>query len=71
MVFTQLKSVSDDLNKYDYLAKENSFIQVTEWENGEGYNITIDDNTFGLTRGEISAINHLTGALEYENFSCS
>lgn len=30
------KSISADLNRFDYLAKENNFIEVTEWHNGEG-----------------------------------
>ena len=31
-----LKSVSDDLNKYSYVAKEGDYITVTEWANEEG-----------------------------------
>lgn len=30
------KSVNDNLRKYDYLAKKDDFIEVTEWTNGEG-----------------------------------
>lgn len=38
------RSVSDELNKYDYLAKANEFIEITEWVNGEGIDtkLTID-----------------------------
>lgn len=35
------KSVNDNLCKYDHLAKEDDFIEVTEWTNGEGWDITI------------------------------
>lgn len=31
-----LKSVSDDLNKYSYAAKEGDYIIVTEWAGGDG-----------------------------------
>ena len=34
------KSVSDDLSIYDYLAKKDDYIEVTEWTNGEGYDIS-------------------------------
>lgn len=29
------KSVSDDLRKYDHLAKDSDFIEITEWHNGD------------------------------------
>lgn len=58
------KSVYEDLNKFDYLAKEHSFIEVTEWSNGEGWDINIDDKIFQLTTGELKAINYLTTHLE-------
>lgn len=67
------KSVSDDLNKYDYLRNtdENAFIEVTEWSNGEGYDITIetknDSKLISLTNGELEAINYLTKTLDYNN----
>ena len=63
---TQRKSISDNLRKYDYLAKENSFIEVTEWGNGEGYDITIDDKVISLTIGQLDAIQYLTLTLQYQ-----
>jgi hypothetical protein len=63
---TQRKSISDDLHKYDYLAKEHSFIEVTEWANGEGWDITIDDKVMSLTYGQLDAIKYLTLALQYQ-----
>ena len=62
------KSVSDDLKKYDYLSKEDDFIEVTEWSNGEGISITINMNTFELTFGQLDAINYLSQVLRYESF---
>lgn len=60
------KSINDNLRKYDYLAKENSFIEVTEWGNGEGYDITIDDKVISLTIGQLDAIQYLTLTLQYQ-----
>ena len=61
------KSVFADLNVFDYTAKENDFIQVTEWTNGEGWDISINDNTiFSLTQGQLEAINYLSKKLDYE-----
>ena len=60
-------SVSDDLNKYDYLATKDSFIQITEWSNKEGWDITINDNTISLTSGQLEAINYLIKVLEYND----
>ena len=61
------KSVSDDLKKYDYLSKEDDFIEVTEWFNGEGISVTINTTTFELTFGQLDAINYLSQALKYES----
>lgn len=63
-----LKSVSSDLRVFDILAKERDFIEVTEWVNGEGYDITINDRIISLTHGQLSAINYLTQTLEYEQY---
>lgn len=61
------KSVGDDLKKYDYLSKEDDFIEVTEWFNGEGISVTINTTTFELTFGQLDAINYLSQALKYES----
>jgi ribosomal protein RSM22 (predicted rRNA methylase) len=63
---TQRKSINDNLRKYDHLAKENSFIEITEWGNGEGWDITIDDRVISLTWGQLDAIQYLTLALQYQ-----
>lgn len=64
---TQRKSVSDSLRKYDHLAKEDSFIEVTEWTNGEGYDITIDEKMISLTDGQLDAIYYLVETLMFQN----
>lgn len=69
MEFVNRKSVHDDLKKYDYLSKDSWYIEVTEWVNGEGIDVTIEsDGTklISLTYGELDAINHLQNALRYE-----
>ena len=65
MKTANLKTISDDLKKYDYYAKEDSFISITEWENREGYNITIDDRVYVFTHGELDAIWYLVKSIEY------
>ena len=67
MEFNNRKSISDKLKKYDYLAKDNDFIEVIEWTNGEGYDISINDKIISLTRGQIDAINYLVRSLEYKS----
>lgn len=65
MEFVNRKSVHDDLKKYDYLAKDNDFIIVTEWTNGEGIDVTINDTLISLTYGQLEAIYFLQNALRY------
>lgn len=67
MEYAKRKSVNDKLRKYCHLAKDSDFIEVTEWVNGEGWDITINDRVISLTYGELEAINYLTKALDIEN----
>lgn len=61
------KAAWDKLRKYDYLAKDDDFIEVTVWKNGEGYDISMKDGVlFSLTIGQLEAINYLTKKLDYE-----
>lgn len=69
MEFASRKSVHDDLKKYDYLSKDSGYVEVTEWVNGEGIDVTIESGStklISLTYGELNAINHLQNALRYE-----
>jgi hypothetical protein len=47
------KSISDDLKIYDHLAKDSDFIEITEWHNGEGWDIAINERIISLTWGTI------------------
>ena len=57
------KSVNASLKDFCYLSKEHSFVEVTEWSNLDGYDITIDDKQFSLTHGELDAIKALVKKL--------
>ena len=61
-----LKSVSDNLNKYSYVAKEDDYIVVTEWANGEGWDIDLNGKLIQLHDTELEAINYLIQVLRYE-----
>lgn len=53
-VFTELKP-------YCHLASDTSFMEVCEWENGEGFDVTVNDRfSFSLTYGELDALIVLT-----------
>ena len=69
MEFVKRKSVHDKLSKYDYLSNRNSddFIEVTEWTNGEGIAVVINEKVYELTYGQLDAINYLSQALRYES----
>lgn len=61
------KTVCEKLNKFMPGYKEHDFIEVTEWTNGEGWYININDKKLiALHYSELEAINYLTKALEYE-----
>ena len=66
MEIKNLKSVSDDLNKYGYAAKEGDYITVTEWANEEGWNIDLNGTLISLHDTELAAINYLIQVLRYE-----
>jgi hypothetical protein len=60
------KSVFIELKEFCYLSKKNSFIEMTEWKNGEGVDIVIasfQDRIIQLTWGEIEAIKKLENKL--------
>ena len=57
MQFYERKARFDELNKYCHLAKPGDFVEITEWHNGEGIDVTIGTNKmFQLTWGELEAV---------------
>lgn len=67
MQVSKVKSITDDLKIYDYLAKDSDFIQVTRWVNGEGCDITINDKIYSFTDGQLDAIRYLNQTLMYDD----
>lgn len=70
MEIKQRNSINDSLRKYDYMSNDDTdFIEITEWSNEEGYDITIEtkwgSKSISLTHGELDAINYLKMSLEY------
>lgn len=49
------KSKFSELSPYDPCAPKNSFMEVCEWYNGEGFDITIDNKQFQFTWGSGNA----------------
>lgn len=67
MECVQKKAIHDHLKVYDYLAKDNDFIEITEWTNGEGIDITINETkSISISYGELDAINYLVNTLRYK-----
>ena len=60
------KCIEADLGQFCYLQRPNAFIEVCEWNNGDGYDITINERVIQLTRGEVKAIKYLTKQLDKE-----
>jgi len=57
------KSVNSRLMDFCYLANLHDFIEVTEWANGDGFDVTINDTTLMLTHGQLKAIRILVKKL--------
>ena len=46
------KARFSELKPYDQFADKNSFMEVCEWHNGEGFDVTIDNRQFQFTWGQ-------------------
>jgi hypothetical protein len=53
-----------NLKDFDHLSKEHDYIEVTQWNNEEGWDIFINERHISLTYGQLEAINYLTKHLE-------
>ena len=61
------KAVFSNLKKYDPLADEHDFIEVTDWKNGEGFDVEIVSKVstrFQLSFGEFAAMKKLVKKIE-------
>jgi len=60
-----------NLKPYCHLAKEHSYIEVTEWSNGEGFDVSIgaaEDKHFSLSWGEYQALQALVSYQENDKY---
>lgn len=64
----QRTAKSTDLMPYCYFAKKWDFIEVTEWTNGEGFDVVISSKrgtqTVNMTYGEFQALQALVAYQE-------
>jgi hypothetical protein len=64
------KSAFTELSVYCTMSNNDShdFIEVTEWSNGEGYDVTINastqQQTFSITYGQLKALRKLVKELD-------
>lgn len=63
----KLKKIEDFDITYESSDKDSDFIEITEWHNGEGWDIAINERIISLTWGQLEAINYLIKSLEYRS----
>lgn len=65
------RAVFAELKGYCHLSGDHDYIEVTEWSNGDGYDITIarknGEERFSLSRGEVDL---LTVLLNWKGERC-
>ena len=63
MEFKKRNSAFTELKEFCYLSGDNDYMEVTEWSNGEGFDINISDKsgekTMPMTFGEYDALKKL------------
>jgi len=63
MEFKKRNSAFTELKEFCYLSGDNDYMEVTEWSNGEGFDINISDptgeKTMAMTFGEYDALKKL------------
>ena len=67
MEVTKVSQITDSLKKYTYSGKDSDYITLTEWANGEGYDIDINGKLIALSDNELDAINYLALVMRFEN----
>jgi len=61
------EAIFAELKQFCHLAKEHDFIEITEWNNGEGWDVTINttsEQNISITYGQFDAIKKLIKQLE-------
>lgn len=64
MKIEKVQTITTPLKLFDFLAKEEDYVTVTGWSNGEGWDIYVGEKHIGITQGELDAINFLTKAVD-------
>lgn len=57
---------SDFMGTYLNLPEKEDYMSITEWENGEGFDVTINNLNFNIHRDELEGLWYLTRKLDYE-----
>jgi hypothetical protein len=60
------KAVFCNLKEFDAIAKEHSHIEITEWKNGEGFDLNVynySDKNISISYGEFNVIKKLVKKL--------
>jgi len=61
------EAIFAELKQFCHLAKEHDFIEITEWNNGEGWDVTINttsEQNISITYGQFDAIKKLIKQLQ-------
>jgi hypothetical protein len=56
MNFATRRTVYADLKDYCHMAKLHDMVEVCEWTNGEGWDVTLGNRQLMLTHGELQAL---------------
>ena len=59
----KLDAAFSALKDFDFLAKDDDFIEVVLWNNGEGFDVSCAEQCFGLTWGQFKALKKLVKEL--------
>jgi hypothetical protein len=69
--FYKRESIFAELKPFCHHAGDNDYIEITDWYNGEGYDIIISSKNrqerVSLTEGEYQALVHLINAPRHED----
>lgn len=67
MEIYNIKAAFTELEEFCPFGKNGSFMEVTQWKNGDGFTVHINNNrveSFGLTYGEFDALKKLVEELD-------
>lgn len=65
MEMKKVKSIQEKISKYTY-RNTDDLINITEWQNEEGWTISIGERVFDLCYGELEAIQYLIKVMEHD-----